>query len=511
MPVQYSIAHFCMPACMVLALCVQPVPAGEWHSKFIKLNSNGSLTYMPDAKGNIIPDFSRVGYYHGNRPIPVIPVVRTVQATDTNDYTIRIQAAIDEVSKRAPGADGFRGAVLLKKGVYRVNAPLQIQASGVVLRGEGNTKNGTVLIATDTNHNALVQVAGNGSVKAVAASRTSITDSYVPTGAFSFRVADASRFKPGDNIIIHYHFNDKWIQDIRMNQIVAREGTQQWKAGSFDLSFERTISKVEGNSITTDNPVVMAIDAQYGNAEVYSYSFEGRLQQVGIENLYCESIYAGDEDEAHSWDAIYINKVENGWVKAVTARYFSYACVNLDNQAKNITVLDGYCFDAKSLVTGGRRYSFCNNGQQNLFINCNTTEGRHDFVTGARVCGPNVFVNCSAKQTHADIGPHHRWSAGTLYDNIVTDGEINVQDRGNWGSGHGWAGVTQVLWHCSVKQAAVQSPWASGKNYCIGLKGGKYGGRFADRPDAEWEGQNKEGLQPSSLYYAQLKARNNQQ
>jgi hypothetical protein len=47
----------------------------------------------------------------------------------------------------------------------------------------------------------------------------------------------------------------------------------------------------------------------------------------------------------------------------------------------------------------------------------------------------------------------------------------------------------------------------NGKNYCIGLKGGKSPGRFKDRPDGEWEGQNKDGLQPQSLYQAQLKAR----
>ena len=63
-------------------------------------------------------------------------------------------------------------------------------------------------------------------------------------------------------------------------------------------------------------------------------------------------------------------------------------------------------------------------------MNCQSTEGRHDYVTGARVCGPNVFYNCTAFQTYADIGPHHRWAVGTLYDNIITDGEINVQDRG---------------------------------------------------------------------------------
>src|SRR5690606_15615669 len=109
--------------------------------------------------------------------------------------------------------------------------------------------------------------------------------------------------------------------------------------------------------------------------------------------------------------------------------------------------------------------------------------------------------------THADIGPHHRWAVGTLYDNITTDGEINVQDRGNWGTGHGWAGVAQVAWNCEAARATVQSPWVTGKNYSIGLKGTKGKGRLSARPDGEWEGLNQSGLEPGSLYMAQLKAR----
>ena len=128
-------------------------------------------------------------------------------------------------------------------------------------------------------------------------------------------------------------------------------------------------------------------------------------------------------------------------------------------------------------------------------------------MTGARVCGPNVFYNCTASQTYADIGPHHRWASGTLYDNIVTDGEINVQDRGNMGSGHGWSGVTQVLWNCRVRRAAIQNPWVSGDNYSIGTKGEKYPGHFKDRPYGHWEGQNEINVFPRSLYIAQLMAR----
>ena len=53
----------------------------------------------------------------------------------------------------------------------------------------------------------------------------------------------------------------------------------------------------------------------------------------------------------------------------------------------------------------------------------------------------------------------------------------------------------------------MQSPYVNGKNYSIGLKGEKAPGHFKDRPDGEWEGQNKDGLQPQSLYMAQLKER----
>jgi len=290
-----------------------------------------------------------------------------------------------------------------------------------------------------------------------------------------------------------------------MNGIEVRDSTtKQWMPKENDMHFERQISKIEGDKIFIDNPVVMAMEENYGGGEIYKYTYEGRVSEVGIEDLYCESEYADDTDEDHGWNAISFGKVENGWVKNVSAKYFGYSCVNLGSQSKNITVSNCRSVDLKSKITGGRRYSFNNDGQQNFFVDCYASDGRHDYVTGAKVCGPNVFYRCKAERTHADIGPHHRWAMGTLYDNIVTDGEINIQDRGNWGTGHGWAGVNQVLWNCTAAKAAVQNPWTSGKNYVIGFQGQKVEGRLKGRPDGEWEGQNKKGLQPASLFESQL-------
>jgi hypothetical protein len=474
----------------------------QWQSKFLTVNKDGSLTYIPDENGNTIPDFSRVGYYHGDKEIPEVATVKTI--APSADAEQQIQSAINELAKQPLDKNGLRGTILLKKGTYTINEKITIESSGIVLRGEGEK---TKLIAAGTVKRPLIDIIGKGRVEEVAGTRTKITDNYVPVGTKSFNVASASSYKAGDKIMVYRPATEQWIKDLKMDQIVERPGTKQWKPGEYNLQYERVVEKVEGNKIFIDNPIVMAMEPKYGEGEIYKYNFEGRINNVGIEDLSCESEYLSDTAENHSWDAVSFDKIENGWVRNVSAKYFAYACVHLNPWAKNISVLDCTCSDHKSVITGGRRYSFCNEGQQNLFMNCHAADGRHDFVTQARTNGPNVFYNCTAKRTHADIGPHHRWSSGTLYDNIVTDGEINIQDRGNMGSGHGWVGVTQVLWNCTVKRATVQSPWVNGKNYCIGLKGQKAPGHFKDRPDGLWEGQNKEGLQPQSLYLAQLKAR----
>src|SRR5436190_1400248 len=110
---QLNFRHVLVPAGLVLALCFQPAPGNNWESRFIKVNPNGSLTYIPDEKGNLIPDFSFVGYYGGDKPIPQVPVVKSISPSTDDQQTI--QSAIDELSKQAPDGNGIRGAILLKK------------------------------------------------------------------------------------------------------------------------------------------------------------------------------------------------------------------------------------------------------------------------------------------------------------------------------------------------------------------------------------------------------------
>jgi hypothetical protein len=109
--------------------------------------ADGRLVYAADEQGNTIQDFSHAGYGGGGAPIPTVPIRETVWPVP-GDNTANVQAAIDKVSAVPLDKNGFRGAVLMKMGYYRMATPLRIQASGVVLRGEGMGDTGTILIGT---------------------------------------------------------------------------------------------------------------------------------------------------------------------------------------------------------------------------------------------------------------------------------------------------------------------------------------------------------------------------
>ena len=491
---------------LLLQLCVTGFTQQSWQSKFVKTDESDKLVYIPDERGNIIPDFSKVGYASGEKEIPFVQVVETIEPV-ASDNLENIQEAINRIAERIPDRNGFRGALLLKKGTYNVNGTIFIRQSGIVVRGEGFGSEGTIIKETATKQCDLFRFEGKGRMQSDDKTRVRISEEFVPVGSKYVELENAGSFKVGDSVLIYRPGTQNWIHDLKMDLIVEREGTNQWKAESYHFYFERIITAVEGNKVYLDNPVVMEMENKYGGGYLMKYSFNGQIQNCGIENLLMESTFQSETDEEHGWFATSFSKVSQSWVRNVVARYFGQGCVKLDGDCRNISVFDSQSLEAKSIITGGRRYSFPCDGQLNLFKNCHSTYGRHDYVTGSRVCGPNVYTNCTSRNSQSDNGPHQRWAMGTLYDRIDTDGQFNVQDRGRMGSGHGWAGVTQVLWNCRSPKTAVQSPWVSGKNYCIGLIGSKYPGHFNDRNDGEWEGYNQPGLVPESLYEAQLKDR----
>ena len=482
----------------------------------VSISRDGRLSYEPDAFGNVVPDFSMAGYRNGGVALPDAPVLETLAAVaGGGDDSLRIQAAINKVaSARENPANGIRGAVLLKKGRYFCARTLVIPA-GVTLRGEGQEVNGTVIVATmipPKGSNAqptLIQLDGKGSLKSKG-ERHALLDEKVPLGSHRLSITDAGSFKAGDRIMIERASTAEWISALKMDQIKLNKGGRQWKPRDYMMRWQSRILSIDGDELTLDTPVICSLERRYGGGCV-SACADTRGRAAAVECMRLESVYEkGGEtkDERHAWNAIRMDRLVDSWVRDVTACYFAYSCVNVGRDAARITVQDCAMIDPASLIAGGRRYSFGAAGQYLLFQRCYTRNGRHDFVTGKTNTGPTVFLDCLAERTHSDIGPHHRWSCGQLYDN-VQGGLISVQDRGASGTGHGWAGNAQVLWNCKSTGLICQKPWLpSTQNWAIGCTGPERNASLAGRLSGIWYARNTP-VTPRSLYLAQLSERIN--
>jgi hypothetical protein len=492
------------------------VPSPALFSRLVQPGSDGRLVYRPwNDRGDCIPDFSNCGYGGGDTRIPSVPVKRTLQpAPQSADDTARIQQAIDALAKLPRGEDGFRGALLLTRGKYRVEGTLRIAASGVVLRGEGSGEDGTVLIAAGKKQRVLITLGGATGPIEVKGTRQTITNDYVPVGTRSFLVADASKFKVSDPVIVSRMGNGAWIHEIGMDRIIPRPGnpqsTRQWTP--FNLNFDRVITAIDGNRITVDAPLVCAMDTRWGGGEIWRYEDAGRIEQVGVEHLrgvaeFDADVKAKDKgkeywaDENHATGLVRFSQVKNAWARNLTAVHFYHGVSSIGVGAKWVTVQDSTSLDPVSVLTGGRRYPFDVNGQLCLVQRCYARDARHAFVVGARVPGPNVFLDCKSEQDHATSEPHHRWSVGGLYDNVTAD--MAIQDRQWMGTGHGWAGANYVVWNSEGSLVCQQPPTA--QNFAIGFVGRKGNGAF-ERPAGWWEAEGRH-VEPRSLYLQQLEDR----
>ena len=542
-------------------------------SKLFHLDASGKLVYEKDSLGNRLPDFSYVGYHSGDKSIPKVPVMITLEAKQ-DDNTVHIQNALDKLGEIAPDKNGIRGALLLKKGIYRVSGELTISHSGIVLRGEGNGTDGTIIIATGYDDfkykRTLISIGAKSNIlephtshkfpdtnriTLIESSKQAIVDDFVPIGGNSFEVVSTLDYKLGDKIVVYRPSTQEWISSIGCDKLEARwagirdirwikdgdapgfyyqrlgydnqyrilkkedeswedfekriplsednkkfDFTLQWKDGEYDFWFERRITKIEENRIYIDIPIVHSMEVAYGGGSIYHYKTPSRITEVGIENLRLISEFAtptsghpyGNPEqtgtaEIHAWNGIHIkNNTDNTWVRNITGNYFGWSLISASG--KRATIQDCVNLGHASEISGGRRYPFMVDGQLNLVQRCIAFEGRHEFVTQKKTAGPNVFVDCIGFNSKQHSGPHHRYSVGTLYDNVKSEKPMESRFRGNSGTGHGWAGTQTCFYNCVAPEFLVEEP-PGGISWVIG---------------SSREDEKDMRVEPSSLYYQQV-------
>jgi hypothetical protein len=496
--------------------------------------TDGKLQYVADNLGNKIPDFSNAGYKGGGVPIPYVAIRETVWPVP-GDNSANIQAAIDRVSALPQDASGFRGAVLLKMGEFDLEKPIYIKTSGIVLRGEGMSDIGTILIGKVSkerqgsfSRTALVNVNGASATTPLEETKQIITDKYVPVGAISFNVTSARGFKAGDKVLVRRIGNKDWIREIGEDS--ASVGRYRWRP--FNITWDRIIKEVKGNTITVDAPIFCAIEARWGGGELVKCDDPGRIELVAVENLrgiseYNPSVrmtsygnmdrgnfddkdrphYEGDEyysDENHYFNFISLTNVKNGWVRNISGIHFGSSVVSAGSGTKWITVQDCESREPVSIRAGARRFTYMLSGQLSLVQRCFSQKGRHSFVLGTNATG-NVFLDCEAVNPYSTSEPHANWIPGALYDNV----KAPLSARYWKDISIGWAGANIVFWNCEGDFVIQKPPTAQNYSFGhIGINAVIFNTFFQDisRPKGHVESMDTH-VAPRSLYLTQLKER----
>jgi hypothetical protein len=492
--------------------------------------TDGRLVYVADSLGNKIPDFSNAGYKGGGVPIPYVAIRETVWPV-LGDNSGNIQAAIDRVSALPLDASGFRGAVLLKMGTYELEKPVNIKASGVVLRGEGMSDIGTILIGKipkdrqTYGRGGLINISGPLAIAPQEETKQIITDKYVPVGARSFNVVSAKGFKVGDKILVRRIGNLDWIKEIGLDS--ASVGRNRWRP--FNITYDRIIVDIKGNTITTDVTIFTAIDTRWGGGEILKYNDE-RIDQVGVENLrgvseYDPKVrtraygnmdrddlgakfqYEGDEyysDENHLSTLVNISNSKNVWVRNICALHFVNSVIQSNAGSKWITVQDCESREPVSQRWGGRRFTYQMNGQLCLVQRCLSQKGRHSFVLQQSEASGNVYLECTAVNPYSSSEPHNHWVNGILYDNVKAPLTARF-----WDYIIGWGGANIVFWNCEGDFLIQQPPTAQNYSFGhIGVNAVIFNAALQDltKPNGHVESMDTH-VTPRSLYLTQLKER----
>ena len=509
---------------LLLLVCSRTI-SQTWNSAKVQVGPDGCLSYPEDAEKNRIPDFSFAGYKNGSEELPTVAAAVTIQPIG-GDNTAHIQAAIDQVGAMPIGADGFRGTVVLSPGEYPINGTLKINKTGVVLRGAGDETNplGNTIIKAMGNSPSKrdVIVIGGGSETdwkgQVSGTQTNITTPFVQVGSYSFEVSDASKYQVGDNIIIFHPGSQKWVDALGG----GGSTTGDWAADKWNIVYNRFIKEINGNAITIDAPVYNHLDLSLAQSYIYKFDRSGLVTHVGIENLRVDIDHTGTA-ENHAKNAVVFQQVENAWAKNCTFLHFIFSGVRTAT-ASLVTIEDCKAIEPQSQVVPSRRYNFnMEDASNNILIkDCYANKGRHAYTSnGTSTVSGVVIYNSISEDPSTSSEGHRHWTTGMLFDNwkdygaIPSDGGgrvLGLYNRGDWGSDHGWSNAHSVAWNCDLRRtggegkAIIQQP-PTAQNYAIGGYGNFTGNGPKSGFAGHIEGIGVPGLEPQSLYAAQLQCR----
>ena len=269
-----------------------------------------------------LPDFSFAGYHCGEDPLP-----NPAPGVSVKDFGAQGDGVADDTEAFLKALASVKnGAIEIPPGRYRISNILEINHSGVVLRGAGPGK--TILFfpkplndikpdwgATTTGERTsnyswsggLVWFKGDLNERTLA----NIT-AEAQRGENSVTVADAKNLRAGQRVEIFERDNPD--NSLAAELYSGDPGDTKNLNGSTRASLVCHITKIIGQHIWFDRPLRFAVKGQWSPQ---IRSFEPTVTESGVENLTFEfpnTPYAGHFKEA-GYNAIAFSGVSDCWAR----------------------------------------------------------------------------------------------------------------------------------------------------------------------------------------------------
>jgi hypothetical protein len=328
-------------------------------------------------------------------------------------------------------------------------------------------------------------------------------------------VADVANLHAGDTLVIVKPITQAWLHFMGMDDMHRNGKPEHWVSASH-LDVVRRVASVAGNTVTLAVPLMDSYDMSFfdgGHAMVRKVEVSGQIAQVGVEDLRIVAPKRRIALGQPEFDAVTMENAVDGWVQSVETDDTTNS-IHINSGTERITVLKCDVVAHESVTTPAKPFDYSSNGSQILFDRCTGSgDTTFYFATQARQQGPVVVLHCRF-EGDGHIQPHQRWSTGLLIDNCdVPGGGIDLMNRGEMGSGHGWAIGWSVAWNNTARSFAMNQP-PGGANWSIGNRGEE-----TDPPFPVFDGSMRAPLapaiiesagspvKPQSLYLEQLKER----
>jgi hypothetical protein len=524
--------------------------AATWNSQlFPKVDGRFTIKTVKFAGREwTLDDFSYVGYRLGEQSLGTVPCRKVVRITGKGDISAELQSAIDTV-----GAAGG-GIVAIPKGGYIMSSAVVIPYDNVSIEGEGSTDTSIRVPSDYHSHEAsnMAEALFTFGRKLGASNRgwvdkgpvVASVPGVIHRGDLAVNTSDASKVDVGAWLVVQQYFWQALVDDNSHNP-------DQWQANStfdhsiFSFSYLRRVVDKSGNRIFLDAPIPETLDP--ANNPVNIRLTDGQMHEnSGIAGLTIGFDKNVDPSTGRPHGtAVYFEGMRDGWVYDVHVSEFPRNGLYADFSAR-ITFLDCTVDGAQDKGGNGYGYGFLEGASQSLlFHRCHGLNTRHNFISSRSLTSMVVYSRCASESAADPDDTHYAYEQAILWDRHtqLNGNSLTAFNRGDESNGGYETLATGVIWNFFGDGipgsqphggAIYVKPSPDGEAIVIGVNGkhqvfdnskgntvspfvpgnlmpaspGLQVGKGGDvLGNVLYEGLYQPGLDPESLYEAQLESR----